>query len=70
MGREGGAGEGGNRRRIILCMTNSTVIVKYFGHTSSCSSLPFLSWMNSNSVPPGAYSMAIISNLSSTKLSK
>ena len=39
-------------------------------HTSSPSSVPFLSWINSNSVPPGAYSITIISDLSSTKLSK
>ena len=38
--------------------------------TSSPSSTPFLSWINSNSVPPGAYSITIISDFSSTKLSK
>ena len=38
--------------------------------TSSPSSVPFLSWIKSNNVPPGAYSITIISDLSSTKLSK
>ena len=35
--------------------------------TSSSMSFPFLSCISSYSVPPGAYSMAIISDFSSTK---